>query len=89
MVVGKKGKMNATRDMNSKTIWVGDKCNPGDGEKKHLNEIMLQIHGIRDSAVGTETMQRIRRSRVRMPASEKGFFLHQIYFHRLWATEKL
>jgi len=42
--------------MKSTTIWVGDKCNPGDGEKKSSNQIMLQIHVIRDSVVGIVTM---------------------------------
>jgi hypothetical protein len=75
--------------MNSKTIWVGDKCNPGDGEKKTLNKIRLQIRGIRDSVVGIVTKREVRRSRVQMPACARGLFLHQKYSHRAWGPEKL
>jgi len=88
MVVEKKARWTH-RDMKSTTIWVGDKCNPGDGEKKSSNQIMLQIHVIRDSVVGIVTMWWVRRARVRMPAWARRFSLHQKYSHRLWAPEKL
>jgi hypothetical protein len=77
------------RDITSKTIWARDKCNPGEGEKKPLNQIMLHIHGIRDSVVGTVTRRRVRRPRIRMKAWARGFFLHQIHSNRLWVPEKL
>ena len=54
MVVEKNARWTQ-RDMNSENIWVGDKCNPGVGEKKPLNQIMLQIREIRDSVVGIVT----------------------------------
>jgi hypothetical protein len=77
------------RDMNSKINWVGDKFNPGDGAKKPLDQIMLQIHWILDSLVGIETRRRVGRPRVRIPAWTRGLFLRQKYSHQLWDPEKL
>jgi hypothetical protein len=89
MVVAKRQDERSTTRNQQLFGLRGGECNPGDGEKKSLNQIMLQKHVIRDSVVGTVTMRRIRRARVRMPAWAREFSLHQKYSHWLWAPEKL